>query len=321
MDNWLSQTFQPLLQQYVANYSKEQVKVNFLKGKGLMRHVVLNVDELNARLPPDTECPLRFARVAMDQVAFKASLTRIKTQPVTIYVEHIDVDVYEQVSRPYSSSSSSSSTRRPPASGGSSSSSSTDTPPPPPSTNTTPPPPRPYKLQQRILDGIRIEVKEVRLRLRTLGRRKCGRAGEWNPPDGLWVFRDLTLLSVDEEGLEGNLEDCWRFNKERLARAERRSRPTDYFLFKQLRVGSLSFFLLPRGNGSSSSSSSSSSSQQPLLLVEETPFTCDFVVRRLLHDVNVVLGVEVDVRIDRFKMKLGQREGSYQQWLAFFVGF
>lgn len=57
MDNWLSQTFQPLLQKYVKNYSKEQLKISFLKGKGVMRNVSLNVEELNA-LPFMEETPV-----------------------------------------------------------------------------------------------------------------------------------------------------------------------------------------------------------------------------------------------------------------------
>ena len=103
----------------------------------------------------------------MDQVAFKATLTRIKNKPVTFYIEHMDMEIYEK-----SPSSSSSTTTR------------TPTPPPTPTdTHThTQPPPRPYKLAERVLDGMRIEVKELRLRLRTLGRRKCSKVGEWNPP-------------------------------------------------------------------------------------------------------------------------------------------
>lgn len=310
MDSFLSQTLQPLLQQYIENYSKEQIKINFLKGKGVMRNIVLNVDEINARLPPEAYRHMRFARVAMDQVAFKASLTRIKTQPVSIYVERMDIDLYEQTPK-----SSRQPTTHPTAS---CATASPEQSPPGPS---GPLPLSPYTLQQRILDGIRVEIREIRFRVRALGRRKCGKAGEWNPPDGLWVFRDLVLLSVTEEGLEGNLEECWRFNKQRFAAERLAGRPKDYYLFKQLRMGSMSLFLLPRDTLASSTSGkcTSSGSRPNLLIVEETPLACDIMIRRSMHDVNCLLDLEVDVRIDRFKMRLGLADKTYEQWFAFIV--
>lgn len=58
MEDWLGLTFRPLLAQYVANYSKEQLRLHLLKGKGEMRAVVLNVAEVNA-LPAVQASPVR----------------------------------------------------------------------------------------------------------------------------------------------------------------------------------------------------------------------------------------------------------------------
>jgi hypothetical protein len=60
MEDWLGLTFRPLLARFVANYSKEQVSLSFLKGKGAMRDVILNVAEVNA-LPVVQASPVRVA--------------------------------------------------------------------------------------------------------------------------------------------------------------------------------------------------------------------------------------------------------------------
>lgn len=48
MEDWLGLTFRPVLARFVANYHEKQLSLSFLKGKGVMRDVVLNVDEVNA---------------------------------------------------------------------------------------------------------------------------------------------------------------------------------------------------------------------------------------------------------------------------------
>lgn len=65
MEDWLGLTFRPLLAKYVENYSKQQLQLNFLKGKGVMREVVLNVTEVNA-LPAVQASPVRNTKVHTD---------------------------------------------------------------------------------------------------------------------------------------------------------------------------------------------------------------------------------------------------------------
>lgn len=96
---------------------------------------------------------IRVAMLAIDQLSIKASLTRISTQPVTIFIDHINLDVYEP---PVTAS------RRPAASD-----------PVDGAPRLPQPSRRPYGLSDRIADGIRVEVNEVRVRVRTLGKRKC----------------------------------------------------------------------------------------------------------------------------------------------------
>lgn len=59
MEDWLGLTFRPLLAKYLVNGAgKEQLKLSLLKGKGVMRDVVLNVAEVNA-LPAVQASPVR----------------------------------------------------------------------------------------------------------------------------------------------------------------------------------------------------------------------------------------------------------------------
>ncbi len=210
----------------------------------------------------------------MDHVTFKASITRLRSKPLVVHVGRLDIDVYERPHEAAASSSNSSST----AIGGG---------PQPPEAAAAAAvaaaaaavtPPRAYKLTDRILEGMRVEIGEVRIRLRTLGRRKCPRVGAWSPPDGLWVLRKVVLSTVDEEGLEVvDLEEAWAYNKARLTRRRRARRAAeraqqqqqqpqpqqhhqpkqrleeeeeDYFLFKRLLVESLAFYVLPRSPAS-----------------------------------------------------------------------
>lgn len=248
-----------------------------------------------------TKHQFRLAHAAMDHVSFKASLTRLRTKPVSVHVGRLDIDLYERP--PHEANPVTQPEPEP-----------QQQPPQPP-----PAPPRGYKLTDRILDGVRVEIGEVRIRLRTLGRRKCPRVGPWSPPDGLWVLRGVRLATVDEEWLEvGDLEEAWAYNKARLKRRRRqrqRQQPQqpeeeNYFLFKRLMVESLAFYVLPRrpaahrysqagGSGGSGGhgDGGEGGGDGPRLLVPETPVECRFTVRRPLQDVGRWLGFEMDLRV------------------------
>jgi hypothetical protein len=204
--------------------------------------------------------------MGIDQLSVKASLTRINTQPISVYIDHIDVDLYEATG-PH--------TRSPKP--------------------TATPARRSYGMTERITDGIRVEVNEVRVRVRLLGRRKCPQVGPWSPPDGVLVLRKVRLFSTDEEGVEGDLEDCWRFNKGRSRRAD-----PDYVLFKRLTVESVSYRLLPLGGPSGA----------PVLLIRDTPLEAALTLRRRLYDVSKVLALEVDIRMDRLRARLADGDAS-----------
>lgn len=254
----------------------------------------------------------------MDHVAFKASLTRLRTKPVSVQIGRLDIDLFERPPH-----------EAPPAAAAAAASlghQSQEAEPAPSTAAPSPPPPRAYKLTDRITDGVRVEVGEVRVRLRTLGRRKCPRPGPWSPPDGLWVLRRVLLSTVDEDGLEvADLEKGWAHNKTRLKERRRRrllarkgpaadGQPEeeegedDYLLFKRLLVGSLALYVLPRHQPSSSHRNSQAGGESggkvdddgsggPRLLVPETPVECRFAVRRPLHDVARWLGFEMDLQV------------------------
>lgn len=64
MEDWLGLAFRPLLAKYVSNFSKDQLSVSLLKGKGHMHDVVLDVAEINA-LPAVQASPVRVYDTAM----------------------------------------------------------------------------------------------------------------------------------------------------------------------------------------------------------------------------------------------------------------
>lgn len=162
---------------------------------------------------------------------------------------------------------------------------------------------RSYGLQDRIGDGISVEINEVRIRVRTLGRRKCPKPGPWNPPEGLIVLKKVRFFSTDEAGFEGSLEECWRYNKGRTA---------DFFIFKKLTVESISFFLLPRFPAIPKTAT-------PIPILAEAPMEMFLSVRKSLFDVNQVQAMEVDVRLDKAKFRIARGDTSYAHFVFFMV--
>lgn len=61
MEDWLGLAFRSLLAKYVSNFSKDQLSVSLLKGKGHMHDVILDVAEINA-LPAVQASPVRVRR-------------------------------------------------------------------------------------------------------------------------------------------------------------------------------------------------------------------------------------------------------------------
>ena len=119
--------------------------------------------------------------------------------------------------------------------------------------------------------------------------------------------------------MEGDLEQCWRCNK---------ARKVDFYIFKKLSVGSFTFSLLPRDGGSTSGNgkpyrqtAGSSSSTPTVLITQDTPLECSITLRRSLYDINTRLGLEIDLRMDRLKMRLAKDDGTFGHFVAFMMGF
>lgn len=214
-------------------------------------------------------CQVRFENITINKMSFKASITKLQRKPVTIYVDHIDMNLYE----PFALQGK-----------------------PAPK---DPLPPKSYGVADRISDGIRIEINEIRLRLRTLGRRKCMAKGAWNPPLGLLVFKNVVYCSVDEMGYEGDLEDCWKYNK---------GRKRDYYVFKKLTVESGTFSVASAG-------------RPPSVIMDNLAFDGFFTFLKSLYDVNVTKAMEVDIRMGRPRIDLNHSDGSYSDFVHFMLGW
>lgn len=234
----------------------------------------------------DVSLQFRVSHITIDQLSIKASLTRITTRPVTVFIDHIDVDLYEPWGTPQQEEATKPGPAKPNAASAR----------------------RSYGLADRITDGVRVEIKEVRVRIRTLGKRKCPKPGPWNPPDGLLVLRGVRLFSTDELGFEGDLEECWRYNKGRKG-------ARDFFVFKKSTVQSVSFSLLPRRRPAAGSSP-----PPPIPLLVDVPVETVICLRRSLHDVSVLFGVDVEVRLDRASIRLARADGSFAFLVSFLAG-
>jgi len=47
MDELIGRILEPLLRRFVKNFKRDQLSLSFMKGRGVMKNMVINVEEIN----------------------------------------------------------------------------------------------------------------------------------------------------------------------------------------------------------------------------------------------------------------------------------
>lgn len=169
------------LKDYVNNFKKENISVNFLRGNGVIKDLDINVDAINEAVFQSGAPGLRFTRIMINTLSIEAPIMSLKTKPIIIHIDELFVEVGEIVDIVSKPKTTKQQTKSPK-----------------------------YGFIDRVLDSISFEINRIYFALRTLGRLKCAEVGPWTPPVLLLEMTGNRYVTTNQSGVEAELEECFR---------------------------------------------------------------------------------------------------------------
>ena len=204
MESLISSIVASYLKDYIRNFKKEQMGLNFLRGKSVIRDIDVNVDTLNdsvfASMPS-----LRFARILINTLSIDVPFMSLKSKPIVAYIDEVFVEVVEVKDIP------------------------------PRTDQTTAPSASSYGFFARVGDSFSFEVNKAYVALRTLGKYKTNSIGIWTPPTMLLEIQGLRYCNTNHVGVESSLEECFRVKK---------GRRDTLFVYKKVATQKASLYLI-----------------------------------------------------------------------------
>jgi hypothetical protein len=182
MESILLSIVSSYLKEYVKNFRKEQISMNFLRGQGVIKDLDINVDAINDTIFQSGAPGLRFTRIMINTLSIDAPFMSLKSKPIVVHIDEIFVEIGEIVDIVNKAKSPSPPKQKSPK----------------------------YGFTDRVVDSISFEINRVFFALRTLGRLKTTKVGPWTPPV---LFVEMTgnrYVSTNQSGVETELEECFR---------------------------------------------------------------------------------------------------------------
>lgn len=183
MDSLLISIVSKYLKEYVNNFRKEQITLNFLGGQGVMRDLDLNVEHINEAFLQASAPALRFTRILINKLSIEApTILNLKGKPIIIYVDEMFIEICEVpdvVQKPKAVAAP----RKIP---------------------------QKYGFLDRVVDSISFQANKIHLAYRTLGKRKTTAVGLWTPPVLLFEMTGNRYFCTNHNNVECDLEDCFR---------------------------------------------------------------------------------------------------------------
>jgi N-terminal region of Chorein or VPS13 len=207
MESLLLSIISQYLKDYVNNFKRDQVSLNFLRGQGVIRNLDINVAAINEAIFQSSIPALRFTRIMINTLSVEAPIMNLKNKPITFFIDRLFIEIAEVVDIE----------KRPPK----------KTPKKAASAK--------YGFIDRVLDCLSFEINRTTIAIQTLGRMKTTTVGPWTPPVLLIELSGARVFCTNHNGLETELDECLRI------------RPTKrplLFLYKKLEVEKASFHLI-----------------------------------------------------------------------------
>jgi hypothetical protein len=295
MESIILNIVQGYLKDYVNNFRKEQVSLNFLRGQGSLRDLDINVDAINDLVFAGSP-GLRFTRILCNSLAIRSpDVWSLKNKPITFFIDRLFVEIAETVDI----------AKKP-------------RPPPAPATAAKKTPSAKYGFIDRVIDCLSFEVNQVTVAFRTIGRVKTTAVGCWTPPVLVIELGAARLFCTNHNGVETELNECIRVRNTR--------RPL-LFLYKHLNIERASVYMvnpevwddvadelitgLSGGGilGLNSSLDKGSRGYVSMRIVHNIPLKVELCMRKRM-DNNLLLGLEIAVVVDTVKLTIKPQQLS-----------
>ena len=185
MESLLLSIISQYLKDYVNNFTREQVSLNFLRGQGVIRNLDINVDPINEAIFQSSVPALRFSRIMINTLSVEAPIMSLKTKPITFFIDRLFIEIVEVIDiekKPQ---------KKAPKKTGNAK----------------------YGFIDRVLDCISFEVNRITIALQTLGRLKTNVIGPWSPPVALFELSGARVFCTNHNGFESELDECIRIRQ------------------------------------------------------------------------------------------------------------
>ena len=162
------------LKEYVNNFRKEQISMNFLRGHGVIHNLDINVDVINDSLSNSSARALKVKRIFVNTLSIKAPILSLKTKPIIVYIDELFIEVYEifkiDTNKDKNATSSTNTSSSATSTNNSANEKQTKT------SNSQ------YGFLDRVVDSISLEINRVLLSIRPLGTSKKEKIGTYSSP-------------------------------------------------------------------------------------------------------------------------------------------
>ena len=296
MESLLLSIISQYLKDYVNNFKRDQVSLNFLRGQGVIRNLDINVGAINEAIFQSSVPALRFTRIMINTLSVEAPIMNLKNKPITFFIDRLFIEIAEVVDIE----------KRPPKKT------------PKKATSAK------YGFIDRVLDCLSFEINRTTIAVQTLGRMKTTTVGPWTPPVVLIELSGARVFCTNHNGFETELDECLRI------------RPTKrplLFLYKKLEVEKASFHLInPElwvvvaeelvkdvcvANLSGLNLKSGMRGFVKLKIFNNTPLQVTMSMRKRM-DNNFLLGLEIAITIEAVKINL--RKNCLTELIHFVMG-
>lgn len=92
MDGLIYSVIGKYLTYYIKGLRKDQVNLNFVKGKGELTDIEVNARAVNDLLQLPN---LQFTKICVNRLRVKASLRKLKTKPIVVYADRVTCHMAE----------------------------------------------------------------------------------------------------------------------------------------------------------------------------------------------------------------------------------
>ena len=95
MESLLLSVISGYLKDYVNNFTREQVSLNFLRGQGAIKNLDINVHAINDLLFQSDAPVLQFTRIMINTLSVEAPILNLKNKPIIFFIDRLFIEIAE----------------------------------------------------------------------------------------------------------------------------------------------------------------------------------------------------------------------------------